>query len=62
MKLRPQYSGLCNILQPEEIAQDFDISLSGGYSYRAKKHCKCDWNIVVCALRLLSNEYKTACE
>ena len=53
------YPGLqCNILLPAEIAQDVGKWLSGGFSHRAKKQRKCDWNIVVCTLHLVSANIK----
>ena len=55
----PSYSGLqCNILLPAEIAQDVGKWFSGGFSHRAKKQCKCDWNIVDCTLSLVSANIK----
>ena len=52
------YSGLCNIILTAEIAQDVGKWLLGGFSHRAKKQCKCDWNIVVCTLHLVSANVK----
>ena len=55
----PSYSGLqCNILLPAEIAQDDCKRLSGGFSHKAKKQRKCDWNIAVCTLDLVSANIK----
>ena len=52
------FSGLCNISLTAEIAQDVGKWLLGGFSHRAKKQCKCDWNIVVCTLHLVSVNIK----
>ena len=56
------YCGRCNILLTAEIAQDVGKWLLGGFSHKAKKQCKCGWNIEVCTLHLVSANDKTVCE
>ena len=52
------FSGLCNILLTAEIDQDVRKWLLGGFSHKAKKQYKCDWNIVVRTINLVSANVK----